>query len=245
MSKQSIGIIGFGEVGKAIYELAKGKFNVFTRDLKFDEIAGQSVNILNICIPYNQKFEEIVVDAIKEIKPELVIIHATIKPGTTRKIYHQTKIPIAHTPIMGVHPNLAKYQKVFTKVIGAIDDKTFMQVKKFWLQLGAKKIEKFDRPEESEMAKILCTTYYGWNIVFNKAVGKLADKYDMNFDQIYTKFSQIYNAGYEKSLPHVRRPILKHMPGAIGGHCVLPNAAFMQEEDDLFKEFMRLTKKFS
>ena len=243
--KTTIGIIGYGEVGKAIEKLAKPKYNVYCRDLSFDQIGDHPIKILNLCFPYGPMFVPTAVTAIMGLKPKLVIIHSTVKPGTTRSIYHQTHIPIAHTPIMGVHPHLAKYQKAFSKIIGAIDEPTFSRVKAFWTNLGAKKTIRFDRPEESELGKIICTTYYGWNIVFNKAVKQLSTKHKVNFEQIYHQINQVYNAGYKTTLPHVTRPDLKFVEGKIGGHCVLPNAAFMQEYDELFEEFMRLTKKFS
>lgn len=245
MENTTVGIIGYGEVGKAIEKLAKTHFKVYCRDLSFDQISSHKIDILNLCFPYNEHFEKIAIDAINELKPKLVIIHATVKPGTTRNIFNKTNIPIAHTPIMGVHPHLAEYQSTFTKIIGGINEESFEKTKEFWLMLGVKKIMKFDGPEESELGKIICTTYYGWNIIFNKAVAKLAKEKQVNFDQIYHQINQVYNDGYKETLPHVIRPDLKHMDGPIGGHCVLPNASFMKQEGEIFEEFLKLTKKFS
>lgn len=229
---KTIGILGLGEVGQAIKQLAQNQYAIFTRDLDHDRITGEAIDILHICIPYSASFEKIAVQLIKAVRPKLVIINSTIKPGTTRAIHGQTKVPIAHTPIMGVHPHLAKYQTHFAKVVGAIDDSTFALVKKHWLTLGAPKIVKFDAPEDAELAKLLCTTYYGWNIVFNKIVKNLTEQTETNFDQVYTQFSQIYNDGYAAEMPHVRRPVLSYMDGPIGGHCVIPNLQILSEVFD-------------
>jgi len=235
---KSVGILGVGEVGSAIRKLAKEKFVVFVRDLKVDTLTGRKVDVLNICIPYSDKFEKIVIDLIKEVKPKLVVIHSTVKPGTTRKIYSKTKVAISHTPIMGVHPKLAKYQIVFTKMIGAIDGGSYRLTRSYWEKLGAKEIVRFDGPEETELGKILSTTYYGWNIMFNKMAKQITDKTNTNFEQVYTSFSEIYNQGYEKTKPNVRRPVLEYIPGRIGGHCVIPNAKFMKHEKEALFDWL-------
>lgn len=242
---KTVGIIGHGEVGKAVETLAKDKYEVYCRDLNFDDINTHKIDILNLCFPYNQKFESIALEAIAELSPTLVIIHSTVKPGTTRILFEKSGVLSAHTPIMGVHPHLAEYQSTFTKIIGAVNNEAFEQTAEFWKNLGAKKIDRFDGPDESEMGKIVCTTYYGWNIIFNKAIKQMTDQKKLNFDQVYHHINQIYNEGYKETLPHVIRPDLKHMDGPIGGHCVLPNATFMQNEDPIFDEFMKLVKKFS
>jgi UDP-N-acetyl-D-mannosaminuronate dehydrogenase len=229
---QTIGILGMGEVGRAIKELAQGNFTILTKDLDHDSIHDNTLDILHVCIPFTNEFIDSVVAVANKAKPKLIIINATVAPGTTRQVAAATNISCVHTPIMGIHPHLAKYQTQFTKVIGAMDDAAFEAAKKHWLDLGAPQVEKFDSPEDSELAKLLCTTYYGWNIVFNKMVKRLTEKTDANFDQVYTRFSEIYNEGYAHSLPHVRRPILKFMDGPIGGHCVIPNLKILSQAFD-------------
>jgi UDP-N-acetyl-D-mannosaminuronate dehydrogenase len=226
---QTIGILGMGEVGRAVSELAQGKYTILTKDLDHDTIQSSKIDILHVCIPYSDLFVQTVKNVAQKASPGLIIINATVAPGTTRSIGKIAKTSAVHAPIMGVHPHLAAYQTQFTKVIGTIDDKAFLLAKKHWLDLGAPKIARFDSPEDSELAKLLCTTYYGWNIIFNKMVKKLTEKTNTNFEQVYTRFSEIYNEGYAKSLPHVRRPILKHMQGPIGGHCVIPNLHILSQ----------------
>ncbi len=229
---QTIGILGMGEVGRAVSELAQGKYTILTKDLDHDTIQNNDLDILHVCIPFNESFIASIEAATKLAKPKLIIINSTVAPGTTRQVAAVTKTLCIHSPIMGVHPHLAKYQTHFTKVIGAMDDVAFKLAKAHWLDLGAPKIARFDSPEDSELAKLLCTTYYGWNIVFNKMVKKLTEKTNTNFEQVYTRFSEVYNEGYAQSLPHVRRPILKYIEGPIGGHCVIPNLKILSEAFD-------------
>ena len=243
--KKNVGILGIGEVDKAIKKLAEKKFKVYCKDVDFDEIGRNKIDVLHICIPYTKKFIKIVVENIKKINPQLVIINSTIELGATRKIFKKTNILIAHVPIMGVHPNLAKYQKMFTKTIGAVNSQSFKSAKKHWEKLGAKKIVKFDRPEETELAKLLSTTYYLTNIIFNKTAKKLTDKSKADFKQVYWQFNEIYNEGYKQVDKNLQRQILKYMAGPIGGHCVISNAEILNKayKDSLIDFLLRFNAK--
>ena len=223
----NIGILGLGEVGQAIKKLCLEKHKVYCRDLKFDELKGKKIDILHVCIPYSKSFEKIVTKTIKELKPKLVIIDSTIAPGTTQNLYQKTKTLFAHAPVIGKHPRLYFYQKIFTKPIGAINQKAFKLTQKHFQELGVK-TTRFDSPFESELAKLLETTYYSFNIIYEKWVHQLCQQKMANFNQVYALFNQIYNEGYRKILPNVIRPILKHQPGPIGGHCLIPNVKILK-----------------
>ncbi len=223
-----VGVIGLGEVGKAIRTLCRKKHTVYGRNRSIDQIKGKQIDILHICFGYSDVLVPTVVKAIKELRPKLVIIDATVKPGTTQQIYKKTKIPIVHAPIIGKHPRLYEYLFEIPKIIGAVNEKSYRMAKKHFEELGVKTI-RFNSPLESELGKLLCTTYYGWNIIFEKFVHRVCKQLGADPQQVYRQFNQIYNKGYERTLPHVRRPILKHVPGEIGGHCVIPNALIIQK----------------
>ncbi|OGY18478.1 MAG: hypothetical protein A2900_03550 [Candidatus Chisholmbacteria bacterium RIFCSPLOWO2_01_FULL_50_28] len=223
----TIGVIGLGEVGSAIIKLCKKKHTVYGRNRSRDELKGKTIDILHICFGYSSDLPSIVIEAIRELRPKLVIIDSTVKPGTTQGIYQKTKVPIVHAPIVGKHPNLYRYLVSMPKVIGPINEGAYRAAAKHFNQLGVKTI-RFRSPLESEMAKILETTYYGWNIIFEKFVHRICKKLGANHNEVYRQFNEIYNKGYERTLPNVRRPILDHFPGEIGGHCVVPNAEIIQ-----------------
>lgn len=246
-----VGVIGLGQVGSAVKQLLAQKHTIFGRDLNFDEISGKKIDFLHICTPYNQQFESLVLQAINELQPRLTIIHSTIKPGTTNAIHKKSKAEIIHTPFMGVHPiksskefihgegySLFDYFDKFPKMIGPTTKKSGQLAKAHFESVGLK-TELFDSAKETELAKILSTTYYGWNIIFEKWVYQLCQQNGANYDQVYTKYNTYYNQGYQEILPHVVRPVLKHHHGEIGGHCVIPNAEILQDwlADD-FTEFL-------
>ena len=251
-----VGILGHGEVGSAIHELIGDKHEVFVRELEYDQIK-KPIEILHVCIPYSNTFIETVSKAVKELKPKITIINSTVTPGTTQAIYEKTQSNIAHAPFMGVHPikpkgqfthgnneKLKDYFNKFKKVIGPINEESWEFASNHFESLGLN-THRFDSPLESELAKILSTTYYGWNIIFQKWAKKLCDQTSANFDQVYTEYNVNYNQGYQNTLPHVVRPVLKHHEGPIGGHCVIPNAELLQQwlHDDFTSFLLSQNKK--
>jgi len=234
----NIGVLGFGDVGKAISKLCQQKHQVFIKDLDKNEFTNQTIDILHVCIPWNSKFENIISKEIKSLNPKLTIISSTVKPGATQNLYKKTNTLLVHAPVIGVHPHLYKSLKTFTKPLGAVNSQAFLLAQKHFKELGVKVI-RFDSPFETELAKIFSTTYYAWNILFEKWLHRVSQKTHTNFDQVYTQWNQIYNAGYKKSKPNVIRPILKHSPGPIGGHCLIPNAKIIDEWlNDAFSNFI-------
>jgi UDP-N-acetyl-D-mannosaminuronate dehydrogenase len=235
-----VGVIGLGDVGQAITKLCRQKHQVFGRDLTSDNLSGKKVDVLHICIPWDQKFEPIVLSAIHEFSPRLTIISSTVKPGTTQSIYKKSSAALVHAPVSGVHPHLYKYLKIFTKPLGAVNTQAFKLAKQHFTELGVK-VVRFDSPFETELAKILSTTYYAWNILFEKWVHQLAGSQGANFDQVYKMWNQIYNAGYRETQPHVIRPVLVHSSGPIGGHCLIPNARILDDwlHDDFTKFILK------
>jgi len=246
-AKQIVGILGLGEVGRAIKKVCQKHYRVFTKDLTHNNLKGKKVDILHICIPFLSwpKFSRPVVFQITTNSPKLVIIDSTVAPGTTRKIEKQSKTPTVHAPMMGVHPRLYDYFFVFPKVIGPVSEKGKRLALKHFKTLDLKTII-FKKAEETEAAKLFSTTYYGLAIGFCKWLKKYCDKKNLNFENVYTKFNRIYNKGYQKSLPYVRRPVLIPMPGKIGGHCVLENAKILKKKisDPFSKLILKLNETF-
>ncbi len=165
-------IIGAGEVGKALYYVLKSRYEVYIRDkVDNDNLRGR-FKVLHIAYPPAKDFISKTKRYIKKYRPELVIIHSTVAPGTTRKI-----APFAvHSPIRGVHPRLEKGIKAFVKYFGGRDAP---KAARYFSALGIK-IKIFKKPETTELLKLLDTTYYGWNIVFAKEAKRICDKFNLD-----------------------------------------------------------------
>jgi hypothetical protein len=226
-------IIGAGEVGQALYNILKNHYRVEIRD-KNDDKNG-IFRVLHIAYPPKKDFIRATKRYIKTYKPKLVIIHSTVAVSTTKKI-----APFAvHSPIRGVHPRLEKGIRTFVKYFGGRDAK---QAAKIFSDIGIK-TKVFPKAETTELLKLLDTTYYGWNIVFAKETKRICDKFGLDFNEVYTIANRDYNEGYKKlGMPHVMRPVLKPMPGKIGGHCVVPNCDLL--DDWLTKTIKERNRKY-
>ena len=227
-------ILGAGEVGQALYLVLSPHFDVSIRD-KESDIRG-TFDVLHIAYPPFKNFVAVTKQYIKEYKPSLVIIHSTVPVGTTKKVG-----PLAvHSPIRGMHikgchPGIigASVPKVegnpqyfanslfhFPKYFGGAKAE---QAARYFEKIGIP-VQIFSKAETTELAKILDTTYYGWNIVFAKEAKQMCDKLGLDFNEVYTIPNVDYNEGYKKlGKGNVVRPVLKDVPGGIGGHCVVSN----------------------
>lgn len=242
----NIGILGTGEVGTAIKKIVEKKHRVFTKDRTNDFISKQGIDVLHICIPDSKQFTGIVVKAIKEYAPTLTIIESTVAPGITHKIYQQTKSLLCHSPIRGVHPNLYEGIRTFVKYIGPTSPAAGKQAKKYYQDLGLK-VELFKDAKTTEIAKLMDTTYYGWNIVFQKEMAKICKKNNISLEEAYTQWNQTYNEGYGKlDMPHVIRPVLKNVEGKIGGHCIVSNCEILEKTlpNPISKTILKQNKTF-
>lgn len=213
-------IIGAGEIGKSLKEVLDSTYEVHLID-KDSKVIGQ-YDVINICYPYSKDFVKITKDYIKKYSPKLTIIHSTVPVGTTRKI------GAVHSPVNGRHPNLAKSILTFVKFIGANNAYDANDAHDFLSKAGIKVIP-FASSEATELAKIMCTTRLGMDVIYMKEMIKLCDKYNVPFNQAYKMWTANYNKGYlELGDPKFMRPILVPMRGEIGGHCVLNNAKLME-----------------
>jgi len=245
----NVGILGHGEIGQALEQIIKKHHSVFWRTRKRDNIKRKKIEVLHITIPYSKTFVKTVIKTIKELKPRLVLIESTVGVGTTRKISEKTNCLLAHSPIRGVHPNLYKGIKTFVKFIGGIDRQSADEAATYYKKLRLKTFHCIG-PETTELGKILSTTYYGWNIVFQKEVFKLCQKFKVDPGIAYDLFNLSYNAGYTKlGMEYVVRPILRQVEGPIGGHCVQMNAVMLHEQTNsdwlkiILREGQVLTEK--
>lgn len=214
-------IIGTGQVGSALFEVLYDKYDVTGIDI--DRFALEEFDVIHICIPYVDGFVTSVTNyKLQYLAPGgLVIIHSSVAVGTSNRL------GAVHSPIRGVHPNLAKGIRTFTKFFGGLRSGEAADI---FRDLGIQCVTTPDA-RNTEALKLWDTTYYGWNIVFEKAVHEYCEKHGLDFNVVYTRANRTYNTGYRRlDMPEVSRPVLDHREGPIGGHCVIPNAKILDSE---------------
>lgn len=211
-------IVGAGEVGRSLFEVLSQKHETFLKDK--EDLVLDGIEILNICFPYSEYFDDELRKYQEYYKPKITVIHSTVPVGTSRKL------GALHSPIHGKHPDLSKGIKTFKKFVGGTDKIQVRTVVKFLKEAGIK-AKTVSSPEVSELSKILCTTYYGWNIIFQKEVAKLCEQFGVPFDETYG-WNRWYNKGYRQmGMSKFCRPVLENVPGKIGGHCVVQNTRLL------------------
>ena len=239
-------ILGMGEVGSTIFELLEergiqcigiDKDNSKCKNFTDGKIMENSY-FLHICIPGEIKnFEDITKEWIdKAHGVKAVLIHSTVRPGTTGNIQRDLKIPILYSPVRGVHrrflEDVKKYSKFFASDIPLNNEIKSELEKRF------EKIQWMSTTKTAELAKILVdTTYYGWLINYAQITKMICDEEKIDFDEMWKFSDEIHeNLG--------NRP--KMYPGIIGGHCVIPNLSLIDNEKlDMIKKINELFAKYS
>ncbi len=221
-----VGILGVGEVGSSLLPIIKKQYTVLVKDLNRDEIGDTKLDVLHICIPYSDMFEDIVLAQIKQSDPDLVIIDSTLPLLTTEKIAEKTSIPLVHSPIRGTHPGMTEDLLKFMKFIGPTTKEAGVMAKEYYDALGIQTTV-LSSSRETEMGKLLDTTYYALCIAWHQEMERWCEEFGILFDEAVTLFNKTYNEGYRESKPNVLRPVLA--PGFIGGHCLMPNIELLKK----------------
>lgn len=239
-------ILGMGEVGETLFDLlVDRKFDCIGIDLDNSKCKNYTENkiienpqYLHVCLPGElEKFTDIVIEWINKIKNiQVVVIHSTVKPGTTKNIQERSSIPILFSPVRGVHRRFLDDIKKYTKFISFDNTEINSEIKKD-LENRFEKVDWMSTTKTAELAKILVdTTYYGWLINYAQITKMICEKENVDFDEMWKFADEIHeNLG--------NRP--KMFPGIIGGHCVIPNLNLVEYENlDVIKTINEMYEKF-
>ena len=221
-------IVGAGEIGKSLASVLKKEYNVQVIDK--DQEAKGKFEIMHICFPYSDKFKQQVVEYYNKYLPLNVVIHSTVPVGTTKAF---DRFNFFHSPVRGKHPDLAESLTAFVKYIGTNHMAYGVTIRDYFKKAGLNCLVIMNS-DNTEMAKILSTTKYGHDIIFMKEVKRLCNKHDLDFNTVYTHFTETYNSGYDfmsqAEFSKFHRPVLEHEHGPIGGHCVVQNCDLLDDE---------------
>jgi len=222
-------IIGYGQIGKALEEVLIDYIPAIY-DLEFDLPEGE-FDILHICFPYTKDFINEVQKYQDKFKPKYTVIHSTVPVGTSRACN------AIHSPVVGIHPHLARSIKTFTKFFGG---KEASGVADYFRRAGCK-VYLFDNQETTELAKLSQTTYYAMTIEYVKMLKRICNEKGLSFTEVSTTFVNDYNRGYEElGMPEIKIPNLVPIMREQGGHCTIPNCDLWTND---FTEFIKEQNK--
>ena len=245
MAKETVLILGVGEIGHTLFALfsdAKESFDVYgldTDQVKMKQLGQERKNIpkkidtLQVCLPCGnqEKFVDIITGYVEEFKPKLVIINSTVPPGTTLEIAKRCKCLVAHSPSRGVHESAQHMiweMKRWPKYVGganlAASKATITHFKKLGLKVKALK-----SCRETELAKLFETTYRAWMIACFQEMHRISMSFGADFDQTVDFLEDTHRVRFD-------RPVM--FPDVIGGHCLIPNTELLLKSYN--SDFLRL-----
>ena len=165
-------VAGLGEIGRPILKLLSKRNITIGFDLnpdsmdqrKFERYKDLETSFLHTAIPVTAKFINNILKLEKKFNPECIVIHSTIKPGTTKKLQERLSIPVIYSATRGVHRrmiyDLKRYTKFFTISKNAPRSKwASLEFVRSMKKCGIK-TRKMSKPETLELAKIVCDTSY-------------------------------------------------------------------------------------
>ena len=249
-------IIGAGSVGQALEKILKTKYDIDIFDIKNKDIYENEYKVMHICFPYNKNFIKEIKRYLKLFKPKVIIIHSTIKVGTTQKIIKETKLKtIVHSPIRGQHNNLTYSIKLFSKFIG-VDNPHYQFENKNLYRFLQKYFEEvnihtiiYKNSCATELAKMLCLFQYGMHNIVADEAKNICDKFELDYNKVILFWNETYNQGYDTfrlEPKDYHRPLLipsiKHGWGEHGIYDV-NKMLYEQTKNPIIKNILKRGKK--
>ena len=122
-------VLGMGEVGETLFGLLEERnFDCVGIDIESSKCKNYSENdiienpeYLHVCLPGELTgFVDITLSWITKLKDlKAIIIHSTVRPGTTKNIQEKSNVPVLFSPVRGVHRRFLDDIKKYTKFIAS------------------------------------------------------------------------------------------------------------------------------
>ena len=198
-----IGIIGFGFVGKSIFEFFNNLLDVKVYDIKKNDITVDSIKeltddrIIFICLPTPmKKTGECDTSIIESVISELnnlsfkskskVIIKSTIPPGTTESfIKKYTNLEIGFNPEFLTEANSIEDFKNQDRIIIGTHKKEYFQEIKTLYRIGFHNTHIIhSTPIEAEMVKYVSNIYLATKVSFANEIFSICNFLDIDYNTV-------------------------------------------------------------
>lgn len=212
VDSSNILVIGLGEIGQPLFELASRHHHTVGIDIAPPTESIDKIDIMHVCYPF--AIDDFVGETTRYIQrydPRLTIINSTVSVGTTRAVAERTRSVVVSSPVRGKHAHMLEDMLFYTKFIGAMDQRPGARAAEHFHSLGMKTCV-LSSPEATELAKLTETTYFGLLIAWAQEVERYCDHCGLNYDDIASIYNEV-----------AYLPPVKYFSGVIGGHCVMPN----------------------
>ena len=107
-------VAGLGEIGNPILQLISKAGPTIGYDIndslvdktKYKKYANLKTMFLHMCIPFTDNFTKNVKTLYNKYKPQIIVIHSTISPYTTKNLQQILPVPIIYSATRGVHKRM-------------------------------------------------------------------------------------------------------------------------------------------
>lgn len=196
----SVGVVGVGQVGSALWHILSKTYHVFPLDPGLGYVGpAHPLDHLHVCIPFSDTFVDDVMVWIAQYEPVLVIIHSTVMPGTTRIIYeavrsHQLSCQVVVAPTVGEHPHLGEQLLTYLKVLGGMPNGAADMAAVALMSAGFR-VAAFETPEEVEWGHLLGLAREGLDVAWTQAVQRLCQRESLNVKHTLYGWTEMENEG--------------------------------------------------
>lgn len=219
MGRQTVVVVGLGEVGKPLMELLSPCHQTIGVDIDPVSLEITRVDVMHLCFPFQvHDFVGEAVRYIHQFRPALTVINSTVGIGTTRRIAERSGMPVVNSPVRGKHAKMLDDMRSYVKFIGALRPEDGAAAARHFEAAGLS-TRILSSPEATELAKLTETTYFGVMIAWAQELERYCDRTGASYDEVTAFYEEISFF-----------PAVKYFPGVIGGHCVMPNIEILQRE---------------
>ena len=206
-------VVGAGQVGAAHANVLT---DAYLRDI---EPSGPAhADVLHIAYPWDPAFSDVTRTYQRDYHADLVIVHSTVPVGTC------DPDGWVHSPVRGRHPDLTTALKTFVKHVGGAHAAAAAEL---FADAGIP-THVHPRAADLEAGKLWELVQFGVQVRVCQQIHDWCVEQGVDFDVVYRQMAESYCEGYWRlGQPQFVRPVLEHVPGPIGGHCVVPGAAML------------------
>jgi len=208
-------VVGLGEVGGPLLEILTGAHRAAGRDI--EDRAFHGVRILHLCFPFGPDFVAQAAGYVEAYQPEVTVLNSTVVPGTTRAIEEKTGVPTVYSPVRGKHTRMTEELRHYRKFVAGASARAVRLVETSFAAAGVT-TQRMSSVESLELAKLLETSYFGVLVAWAQEMDRFVSSVGGDYWEALAFFEEI---GFF--------PPVGFEPGYIGGHCVMPNLALLEQ----------------
>lgn len=225
-------IIGLGEVGAGLFAILKNHYDIQWFEKNSDPCYG--TEIMHVCIPWSEKFIEIVDKYVRHQNPTYIVVHSSVPVGTCQKLQEITCVGVFHSPIRGQHPDMTGGILNYVKYVGTdLRDTVINEQVCAYFEKAGIKTKLVSGTRTTELAKLLELSRYGTYIAFAKEQESICKHFGVDYKAAVTDYEETRSDGLIRLNRHeLCQPLLYPFKDFVGGHCTVEDMAILLEQYD-------------